>query len=272
MVGSSSSPPPPPPPRPVRPSPTGREDCWSEGATLALIEAWGDRHINLSRGNLKQQNWLEVADRVNARFGGLRHRKTDSQCKNRIDTLKKKYKLERAKVVASGGVFVSRWPYFSQIDDLVGPGKGQPSAGAGVRTLQVPVLRSPRSIPSPRPANGDEQDLARNQVVNSAANSGASSRSRDSTKSSPIVGGGGDEDDGSEGGLGEKGEVGAGFRDLARAIMGLSEVYEKIESSKQQQMVDLEKQRMVFAKELEFQRMQMLMEAYVELEKMKRRF
>lgn len=41
-------------------------------------------------------------------------------------------------------------------------------------------------------------------------------------------------------------------------------------SSKQQQMLELERQRMEFTKELEFQRMQMFMEAQLELEKIKR--
>ena len=34
----------------------GREDCWSEGATSVLIEAWGERYLKLSRGNLKHKH------------------------------------------------------------------------------------------------------------------------------------------------------------------------------------------------------------------------
>ncbi|MEI4856007.1 hypothetical protein, partial [Klebsiella pneumoniae] len=37
----------------------GREDCWSEGATAVLIDAWGERYLELSRGNLKQKHWKE---------------------------------------------------------------------------------------------------------------------------------------------------------------------------------------------------------------------
>lgn len=59
-------------------------------------------------------------------------------------------------------------------------------------------------------------------------------------------------------------------RELARAIVKFGEIYERIESSKQQQMLELERQRMEFTKELEFQRMQMFMEAQLELEKIKR--
>ncbi|KAF3451153.1 hypothetical protein FNV43_RR07244 [Rhamnella rubrinervis] len=70
-----------------------REDCWSEEATSTLIDAWGRRYMELNRGNLRQKDWQEVADSVNALHGHTKktHR-TDVQCKNRIDTIKKKYK------------------------------------------------------------------------------------------------------------------------------------------------------------------------------------
>lgn len=59
------------------------------------------------------------------------------------------------------------------------------------------------------------------------------------------------------------------FKDLARAIIKFGEVYERIESAKQQQLIDLEKQRMEFTKDLELQRMQLFMQTQVELAKMK---
>ena len=45
-----------------------------------------------------------------------------------------------------------------------------------------------------------------------------------------------------------------GYRELAQAIERFREIYERVESAKQRQMVELEKQRMQFAKDLEFQR------------------
>ena len=41
---------------------------------------------------------------------------------------------------------------------------------------------------------------------------------------------------------------------MAQAIESFREIYERVESAKQRQMVELEKQRMQFAKDLEFQR------------------
>ena len=75
----------------------GREDCWSEGSTETLIEAWGGRYLRLNRGNLRQKDWIEVSDAVNSRRSPLKPPRTDVQCKNRIDTLKKKYKLHKSK-------------------------------------------------------------------------------------------------------------------------------------------------------------------------------
>lgn len=71
-----------------------------------------------------------------------------------------------------------------------------------------------------------------------------------------------------EGGVGLSG--GAACRELARAILKFGEIYERMESCKQEQMIELEKQRMAFTKELEVQRLNMFMDAQLELEKMKR--
>eukprot|EP01018_Ginkgo_biloba_P000073 Gb_16932 [translate_table: standard] len=59
------------------------------------------------------------------------------------------------------------------------------------------------------------------------------------------------------------------FKDLARAILKFGEVYEKIETSKQRQIMVLEKQRMEFIKDLEVERMQLFVQTQVELAKMK---
>ncbi|KAJ7947090.1 Trihelix transcription factor [Quillaja saponaria] len=98
-----------------------REDCWSEEATSTLVDAWGRRYLDLNRGNLRQKDWQDVADTVNALHGHTKktHR-TDVQCKNRIDTIKKKYKIEKARVSSSNGMLTSSWPFFERLDALIG--------------------------------------------------------------------------------------------------------------------------------------------------------
>ena len=65
------------------------------------------------------------------------------------------------------------------------------------------------------------------------------------------------------------GGEGSSCRELARVILKLGEVYERIEGAKQRMMVELEKHRMEVAKEIELQRMNMLMDMQMELERSK---
>ncbi|KAH6773618.1 sequence-specific DNA binding transcription factor, partial [Perilla frutescens var. frutescens] len=68
------------------------------------------------------KDWQEVADAVNARHGhSKKTSRTDVQCKNRIDTLKKKYKTERARLTESSGTLASSWPFFHRLELLIGP-------------------------------------------------------------------------------------------------------------------------------------------------------
>lgn len=64
--------------------------------------------------------------------------------------------------------------------------------------------------------------------------------------------------------------VADGYKRLAEAIGRFTEVYQRVEESKQRQVVELEKQRMQFTKELEIQRMKLFTESQVHLEKVKR--
>ncbi|XP_068636896.1 trihelix transcription factor ENAP1-like isoform X2 [Aristolochia californica] len=267
--------------------PNGREDCWSEGATLTLIEAWGDRYLQLSRGNLRQNDWKEVADAVNSRQVAVnKPRKTDVQCKNRIDTLKKKYKLEKSKPGTS------KWPFFPRLDGLIGPTSspvpGPPSAAKKSHPSNpLPPTKSFMKSPNPNQnhhhspnsfIHPNHHDHHHNPTMNaySAGSSSKSGNSPGTTESSRggggRVGAGAQDDAGIEDASArkQKRDQDLAFRELARAVVKFGEIYERIESAKQQQMMDLERQRMEFTKDLEFQRMQMFMEAQLELEKMKR--
>lgn len=58
---------------------------------------------------------------------------------------------------------------------------------------------------------------------------------------------------------------GNSVRELTRAILKFGEAYEEAESTKLQQIVEMEKQRMKFAKDLELQRMKFLMKTQLKL-------
>ncbi|KAJ0244175.1 Sequence-specific DNA binding transcription factor [Hirschfeldia incana] len=226
--------------------PPGREDWWSEDATATLIEAWGDRYVNLSRGNLRQNDWREVADAVNSIHAGGRP-KTDVQCKNRIDTLKKKYKTEKAKPSPSS------WCFFERLDFLIGPVAAKKSTtGAG---SVKPALKNHTLNPTGSKSSGSslDEDDDDDEEEDEVGDWGFVVRKHRRVEDLDPSGG----------------EGSSSCRELARAILKLGEVYERIEGAKQRMMVELEKQRMEAAKELELQRMNMLMDMQMELERSK---
>lgn len=257
------------PPPQYRPSPVLREDCWSEDSTHALIEAWGSRHLSLNRGNLRQHHWQEVAAAVNSAAGRIpnHRRRTDIQCKNRIDTLKKKYKIEKSKTVNSPGAYVSPWPFFSRLDFLISGG-GDSLSSPSPTQMPTPALSKfpvgPRSTKPKRPAIVDDLFLRRNfAIVAAAAAAAASSEERESSEGTSSRGGRKREREGDN-------VFGSGCRELADAIRRFGEVYERVEAMKQEQLIELEKHRMQFAKDLEYQRMKLLMDTQLQLAGIKR--
>ncbi|KAJ0249316.1 Trihelix transcription factor ASIL2 [Hirschfeldia incana] len=121
----------------------GREDCWSEKATAVLIDAWGERYMELSRGNLKQKHWKEVAEIVSGMEDYGKTAKTDIQCKNRIDTVKKKYKQEKVRIAGGGGR--SRWVFFDKLDRLIGSTAKIPAISGGLSKIPMGIPMDSRS-------------------------------------------------------------------------------------------------------------------------------
>ncbi|XP_051152028.1 trihelix transcription factor ENAP2-like isoform X2 [Andrographis paniculata] len=326
------------PAKPSEPAPTpaarnpafpSREDCWSEEATRTLIDAWGTHYLQLNRGNLRQKHWQEVADAVNAvHAASAKHRRTDVQCKNRIDTTKKKYKIEKSKVIESNGRYDSTWPHFESLDSLIGDSFSKPNNNAAAadghtKNLRRRVSISPElsSSPSPLPesvahrrknypaTNPRDKDPASNPLPRLTWSVPVGPRSKRSGPGSVTernfsvmaaaaaameaeeddCGNYDDDDDEDEDSgawsgrrpsqterkrklpaIEEQAKLADGYRQLAEAILRLGQIYEKVEDAKQRQMVELEKQRMQFAKDLELERMKVFMESQVRLEKLKR--
>ncbi|KAI7744004.1 hypothetical protein M8C21_001790 [Ambrosia artemisiifolia] len=319
-----------PRPRKTTPFPV-RDDCWSEDGTFTLIEAWGERIIKLNTGSLRQNHWQEVADAVNAAV--KKTQRSCVQCKNRIDTLKKKYKVEKALVMELGADnYVSPWPFFASLDSVIGTSsssikpltKTPSSVKPLTKTLSSfkPSMETP-SRPTPPPPSvkstpavvlppppptlvpvgrrskrppatayqasdgsvfrrnfsvmaavggaeddlysesGSETELDRNQNRNRKGNS---NRNRNGNNGNMNNGNGNRE--GRRGnGAKARGDV---YGELAEAIGRFAEVYKRVEEGKQRQMVELEKQRMQFTKDLEIERIKLLMESQVQLQKLKR--
>ncbi|KAG6580655.1 uncharacterized protein LOC111442038 [Cucurbita moschata] len=106
----------------AKPSSSGGEyrkdrEEWSDAAISCLLDAYTEKFTQLNRGNLRGRDWEEVAATVSERCE--KQSKSVEQCKNKVDNLKKRYKLERQRM-SSGGVSISHWPWFKQMEQIVG--------------------------------------------------------------------------------------------------------------------------------------------------------
>ncbi|KAG1346264.1 trihelix transcription factor ASIL1 [Cocos nucifera] len=252
-------------PRPVVVTPEGKFPAksyatdWSEDSTFVLLDAWGDRYVKNGRKSLRSDEWSEVAKKVSQSSRATRF---DSQCRNRLDTLKKKYKKEKMRM-AEQASSDSKWVYFKKMDGLI----SSPSPlAAEVRQQQPPRL--------PGGVDAGEYVFASSNVYLNR------SIGNDEMRDSP--GGTGSEEDGNEeeeedesDGLPptrEKvsmGSTDSSLRILADSIQKFGDIYEKMESRKRQQMVELERMRKDFQRDLEVHKRKILERAQAEIAKIR---
>ncbi|KAI3800726.1 hypothetical protein L1987_28820 [Smallanthus sonchifolius] len=100
-----------------------KRDEWSEGAVSSLLEAYEAKWTLRNRAKLKGHDWEDVAKYVSSRANSSKSPKTQTQCKNKIESMKKRYRSE------SATTDVSSWPLFPRLDLLL-----RGSGGAPVRT------------------------------------------------------------------------------------------------------------------------------------------
>ncbi|XP_034205886.1 uridylate kinase-like isoform X2 [Prunus dulcis] len=96
---------------------------WSDTAIACLLEAFTEKFNQLNRGNLRGRDWEEVAEMVSERCGtgggNKSTYKTVEQCKNKIDNLKKRYKVELQRITSSG-LGASHWHWFKKLEVILG--------------------------------------------------------------------------------------------------------------------------------------------------------
>lgn len=90
---------------------------WSDTAIACLLEAYTEKYVALNRGNLRGRDWEEVAAIVSERCE--KPMKSVEQCKNKVDNLKKRFKLERHRM-SNGGVSATHWPWYKKLEEIVG--------------------------------------------------------------------------------------------------------------------------------------------------------
>eukprot|EP01018_Ginkgo_biloba_P007290 Gb_10581 [translate_table: standard] len=95
-----------------------KRDEWSEGAVSTLLDAYESKWLLRNRAKLKGNDWEDVAKQVSVRNSGGKSLKTQSQCKNKIESMKKRYRAEAATICNSGSG-PSSWPFFVRMDGLL---------------------------------------------------------------------------------------------------------------------------------------------------------
>ncbi|KAK1607350.1 hypothetical protein QYE76_031023 [Lolium multiflorum] len=114
---------------------------WSDAETMHLIDVYEDRWTKLRRGQLKAQQWEDVAAEVTARCGGGQ-RKTGTQCRHKLEKLRKRYRTEGARPVTS------LWPFFRRMERLE----------RGPVALSSSFAASPPAAASPSDDDHEDED------------------------------------------------------------------------------------------------------------------
>ncbi|KAL3616336.1 hypothetical protein CASFOL_039726 [Castilleja foliolosa] len=123
---SSSTPSPTPPlsPQPellLLPAPTSKPVSppkkpaplpWSHPETLALIQAYQEKWYSVNRGPLKSFQWEEISVTVAARCGFDEPSRTSTQCRHKMEKLRKRYRSDMQKPHPNS------WQYFELMDQL----------------------------------------------------------------------------------------------------------------------------------------------------------
>ncbi|KAL2321245.1 hypothetical protein Fmac_030214 [Flemingia macrophylla] len=225
---------------------SGSEE-WNEHETMVLLEVWGEKFLQLGRNSLRSEEWHEVAEKVSEE---LKVERSVTQCRGVLDRLKRRYKKEKARMDEMG-LGSCKWAFFKKMDMLMassarqeyGLACGVDSGEYVFMNTRVYLNRSNgfdemRDSPGESESDGDEDD---------------------------DDGGGNDNDDAD--GDGDQEEDDTSFRVLTDSIQKFGKIYEKIENIKRQQMMELEKMRLDFNRELELQKKQILERAQAEIAK-----
>ncbi|XP_062093106.1 trihelix transcription factor ASIL2-like [Humulus lupulus] len=117
-----------------------KRDEWSEGAVSSLLEAYERKWVLRNRAKLKGLDWEDVARYVSSRANSTKSPKTQTQCKNKIESMKKRYRSESTADASS-------WPLYSRLDLLL-RGNGVPPTAAASAAVVV-TTSSPAQPPLP---------------------------------------------------------------------------------------------------------------------------
>ncbi|CAL0332537.1 unnamed protein product [Lupinus luteus] len=219
-------------------------DDWTEHATFVLLEIWGDKFLQLGRNSLRIEDWNDVAEKVSEE---LEVERNVFQCRNMLDKLKSRYKKEKARIDEMC-LSISKWAYFKKMDMLMASSSRQEyGLACGVDSGEYVFMNTRVYL---NKSNGFDE---------MRDSPGESETDEDDNDDSKMGIHGRDDEDESE----------TSYRVLSDSIQKFGEIYEKIENSKRKQMMELEKMRLDFNRELELQNKQISERAQAEIAKIR---
>ncbi|KAL5201695.1 hypothetical protein ABZP36_036049 [Zizania latifolia] len=133
---------------PLAAAPPQKRDEWSESGIVRLLEAYEAKWLLRNRAKLKWSDWVDIAHEVSAHCAsesttgkpGSSTAKTPNQCKNKIESMKKRYRAESAAAVRAGPAAASpSWRFFARMDGLL---KGPAGSGSGSGHVQAELSNS----------------------------------------------------------------------------------------------------------------------------------
>ncbi|QCD95644.1 trihelix transcription factor ASIL2 [Vigna unguiculata] len=134
-----------------------KRDEWSEGAVSTLLEAYEAKWVLRNRAKLKGHDWEDVAKHVSSRANSTKSPKTQTQCKNKIESMKKRYRSESATTADA-----SSWPLYSRLDLLLrgtGPISSFPTPNPTPTTPTLTPTTIAPSFQPPHAATNSNQAL-----------------------------------------------------------------------------------------------------------------
>lgn len=113
---------------PLAAAPPQKRDEWNESGIVRLLEAYEAKWLLRNRAKLKWSDWVDIAHEVSAHCAsentagkpGSNSAKTPNQCKNKIESMKKRYRAESAVVARAGPAAAGpSWRFFARMDGLL---------------------------------------------------------------------------------------------------------------------------------------------------------
>ncbi|URE42941.1 Alcohol dehydrogenase transcription factor Myb/SANT-like [Musa troglodytarum] len=140
-----------------------RREEWTDTAIGSLLDAYTAKYEQLNRGNLRGRDWEDVATTVSERCN-----KSVERCKNKIDNLKKQYKVECQRLNSSG-VPTGHWPWFKKMEQIVGSSSSSLKAASdddksitvgGPAAVMTRIRSYPVAISGPVSINNNSEAMA----------------------------------------------------------------------------------------------------------------